>query len=940
MNNRFRAQPKLTAVAVAAALMSLSALAQATPATCYADPSGTYTWRNGDCDIAATPANNQTSAAIVVPTGAIVGQLTVDTQVYVYGSPALDNEGTVGSVDIKGHLMPPDYIIAPSAAQNILNNGSMGKVDLDYASMSGAVNAVENNGHIDALNLNGSVFSEETGVKNTGSIGSITIQSVGNIAAVGRQPNDGVGVGILNESTGLRTAEIGSIAIGYNSVAGQDAGIRNVDGHIGQISVSGNGQLKGNYALDNVATNSEATATIDAIAVQGQVLGITEAIRTSGTIGELNVNGQAVVDAPTAIHVLPGGAIGNINVLGAVGGNIENDSTNALTFNGNTTAMGVSNPGVLMGADSSQSFGSILSPNADVNFGHGALALQDNITVGAGHAVNNVGSTLVINGNPTINGNFTQAATGTLMFGVGTGAVNATGDVAGDTGYGRLTVTGSAQLAQGSSVSIQMLQGYTPTPGQRFVVVDAAATGTNYNDQNLHYSVRGFTRGVVVGHTVTEDGRSYLVLDLAQQDSPPAGTTPPGTPTGTPTGTQPGSGGESTGSTGTGEGTPSTPTNVMTAAPVSSLQGLGNYTGIKSADLLNLYNAAIALNANGSYALVKRVGTQLSPSMQSSAAHAAVAPTVDSMGIVSAHVNSLRVASTGMSGVATGETAPKNGAWGQVFGGHASQGVIDDVSGYSANYGGFIVGADRAVNDQWRAGGAFTYSHSSVNGTEDAAGASTGINAFGFLGYASYNPKNAPWYVNLQAGIVQQHFNSVRSIGFDGFQGVANGSYSGQQYVLGGEFGWPLQVGKYTVTPTAKLMYSYQHQGAYTESGGNGAGLSVGATHETSIRTAFGARLERSFTSKWGTVIPALDVSWIHEYDQTRLATGASYAADPSGQTAFTTLGASPVSDLADIGIGATLVRSNNMSLTARYELQAGSHFVSQTGSLRLRKLF
>ncbi|MBU9200250.1 autotransporter domain-containing protein [Burkholderia multivorans] len=937
MNNKFRAKPKLTAVAVAAALMSLSALAHATPATCYADASGTYAWSTGDCDIAATPANKQAGAAIVVPNGAVVGLLTVDPQVNVYGSPALDNEGTVGSVDIKGHLMPPDYTVAADAAQNILNNGSMGTVSLDYASMSGAVNAVENNGHIDALNLNGSVFSEETGVKNTGTIGSINIQSVGNIAAVGRQRNDGVGVGILNESTAPRMADIGSISIDYNSVAGQDAGIRNVDGHIGDISISGNGQLKGNYALDNVATNSGAAAVIDTIAVQGQVLGITEAVRTSGTIGELDVKAQAIVDAPTAIHVLPGGAIGNINVLGAIGGNIENESTNALTFNGNTTAMGVSNPGVLMGADSTQAFGSISSANADVNFGQGALALQDNVTVGAGHAVNNVGSTLVINSNPTIHGNFTQAATGTLMFGVGTGAVSASGDVAGDTGYGRLTVTGSAVLAQGSSVGIQMLQGYAPTPGQRFVVVDAAAAGTNYNDQDLHYSVRGYTRGVVVGHTVTEDGRSYLVLDLSQQAAPPTGTTPPAT--GTPTGGQPGSGGDDNTSDGSGT-SPTTPTNVMTSAPVSSLQGLGNYTGIKSADLLNLFNAAIALNANGSYALVKRVGTQLSPAMQSSAAHAAVAPTVDSMGIVSAHVNSLRVASASTSGIATGESAPKNGVWGQAFGGHASQGVIDDVSGYSANYGGFILGADRAVNDQWRAGGAFTYSHSSVNGTEDAAGASTGINAFGFLGYASYNPKNAPWYVNLQAGVVQQHFNSVRSIGFDGFHGVANGSYDGQQYVIGGEFGWPLQVGKYTVTPTAKLMYSYQHQGSYTESGGNGAALSVGATHETSVRTAFGARLERSFTSKWGTVIPSLDVSWIHEYDQTRLATAASYAADPSGQTAFTTLGASPVSDLADIGIGATLVRSNNLSLTARYELQAGSRFVSQTGSLRLRKLF
>jgi len=35
-----------------------------------------------------------------------------------------------------------------------------------------------------------------------------------------------------------------------------------------------------------------------------------------------------------------------------------------------------------------------------------------------------------------------------------------------------------------------------------------------------------------------------------------------------------------------------------------------------------------------------------------------------------------------------------------------------------------------------------------------------------------------------------------------------------------------------------------------------------------------------------------------------------------------------------------TLLKANNLSLSARYELQAGSGFVSQTGIVRLRQLF
>lgn len=86
--------------------------------------------------------------------------------------------------------------------------------------------------------------------------------------------------------------------------------------------------------------------------------------------------------------------------------------------------------------------------------------------------------------------------------------------------------------------------------------------------------------------------------------------------------------------------------------------------------------------------------------------------------------------------------------------------------------------------------------------------------------------------------------------------------------------------------------------------------------------------------------MPFVQVQWIHEFVNSRALTGASYAGDFTGETAFTAVGPSPVRDLADITLGATLMRRNNLSLTARYELQVGARFVSQTGSLRLQQRF
>ncbi|MBB3001509.1 outer membrane autotransporter protein [Paraburkholderia tropica] len=151
---------------------------------------------------------------------------------------------------------------------------------------------------------------------------------------------------------------------------------------------------------------------------------------------------------------------------------------------------------------------------------------------------------------------------------------------------------------------------------------------------------------------------------------------------------------------------------------------------------------------------------------------------------------------------------------------------------------------------------------------------------------------------------------------------------------------YPIALGATTVTPLATLTYSYLHQSAYTESGGNGAALSVDASHLSSVTTDLGAKIEREFPTPYGVLVPELTVSWRHEYNNTSQLTTATFAGDPSGVNSFTTLGTSPLTNSAVVSAGVTLLRERNLSVTARYEMQAGRGFLSQGGTLRLRQLF
>ncbi|WP_238081864.1 MULTISPECIES: autotransporter outer membrane beta-barrel domain-containing protein [Pseudescherichia] len=369
----------------------------------------------------------------------------------------------------------------------------------------------------------------------------------------------------------------------------------------------------------------------------------------------------------------------------------------------------------------------------------------------------------------------------------------------------------------------------------------------------------------------------------------------------------------------------------------AALGGLGNYSGI-SPQLLELYNASLAIEGTQE---ANRVGERLSPGQNINTSSAATVATSTAQAVVGAHIDAVRNPSaSGNSGVATGDDYASNWiVWGQPFGGYARQESTDDVSGYSAKFGGLILGADRALGDDWRLGAAVNYSNTSVHGKDNLSGNTSTADNYGVIGYAGYT--GDPWYLNLSAGVNRQNYSSVRRADFTGFSGAANGKFNGQSITLQTEFGYPLTLpADVVLTPLASLTYGYQHVDGYKETGGNGMALDVGSLHSQSVVSDIGARIEKTFATGMGNLTPFAQVSWIHQYDDRQVSSRASYAADTIGETSFITKGAAPVEDMAGLAIGSTLYDANALSFDARYDLQAGDRYQAHTFSLRLRKTF
>lgn len=717
----------------------------------------------------------------------------------------------------------------------------------------------------------------------------------------------------------------------------------------------------------------------------GELAPSLQEINNSGTIG--SNTGIAIKNDAPILRIINQGTIaghmaaidspGSIQVIdnnGRIYGDIYYLSTSAMTLNGDTRGIGYE--GVF------SSFGgppaTIYSPRADLLLGYGRIGMNNNINVGDDHSVINQSASMRVWQPITITGNYQQKENATLEIGVDGNPI-AEGFTS-DTGYGRLIVSGTANVAAGSNILLS--RNGSPYPfaaGQRYLVIVANENGTEYNTDNLRYGVEEFN-GTATGKTVIDSTTGTRGLAIILGDSVPSlppETTPtnPNTPPDTATPTPPPETlppETTTPSTPepdvikhptpqpetTAPATPELPQVVIipsnpvppvvttprpgqgfatTQNAASALKGLSTYSGY-SDGLLNLYNASMAI---GSREEANKAGEQLSPVQNSAASSTASAASLDALTVVSNHVDSVRLARTSsvQRGIATGDDPLEWAFWGQPFYGNVRQGMVDNVSGYSAHYGGLVLGADRQVAENWRAGGALSYSHSSVRGSDNLTGNHTDVDAWGGIAYASWT--GSPWYVNLSASVTRQQYESQRAIAFDGFSGQANGKFNGVQMVTKGEVGYPILFGEgTTLTPLAAMSYSYLHQDAYKEQSDSGAALDVDSSHSQSVRHSLGAKLEHSWETPAGDLVPFVQAMWTHEYDRSRTANSASYVADSLGETRFTSFGATPTADTADLSAGVTLVQGDDLSLSARYDLSTAPHFDAQTVSLRLRKMF
>lgn len=337
---------------------------------------------------------------------------------------------------------------------------------------------------------------------------------------------------------------------------------------------------------------------------------------------------------------------------------------------------------------------------------------------------------------------------------------------------------------------------------------------------------------------------------------------------------------------------------------------------------------------------LKKAVETLSTSRNSVAQVASTQTTNKITNIISSRISSFGNKSSGFS---SGDSAKAvYGIWGEVFGGKAKQGALDNQEGYKSNSTGFVFGADSAIdiNDNINSlfGASLAYGQTSINSL-NAGNQRTDTSSYQLSLYNNNSKTDGLGLYNeniLNLGF--NNYKTTRNIAVGSFNATANGKFNGTQHGLKTGFGYNIKTSeKLLITPNAAISYYRINQQDYSETGAGNIGLNI----DNKALDTFSSNIGLKFTSKFKfsdkEIFPKLDLSWIHNLKKEGQVGSSSFIAG-GDRISFTSNGM--LKDTFNIGTELSILSGDSSSISLRYDLQTGHELSSHMGNIKYRFMF
>ncbi|MDK3159696.1 autotransporter outer membrane beta-barrel domain-containing protein [Kamptonema cortianum] len=204
------------------------------------------------------------------------------------------------------------------------------------------------------------------------------------------------------------------------------------------------------------------------------------------------------------------------------------------------------------------------------------------------------------------------------------------------------------------------------------------------------------------------------------------------------------------------------------------------------------------------------------------------------------------------------------------------------------------------------------------------------INSDGFQvgAYAVYAP--GPYYLKGVVSYTELDGEGRRSIDIGTIGGTLRGLPSANIWSLSGEVGYNVEFGSSVITPYAGVEHIAAKLDSFTETGVDGAALTVFDNEHNRTASTLGAR----WLGQFGSVVPEIDLGWRHQFGG-RVAT-VDQAFAGVANSGFSVVSPLEDRDLAVVGVALNAKLSSRANLRVAYDGRFNGDFEAHTGSVVL----
>lgn len=288
------------------------------------------------------------------------------------------------------------------------------------------------------------------------------------------------------------------------------------------------------------------------------------------------------------------------------------------------------------------------------------------------------------------------------------------------------------------------------------------------------------------------------------------------------------------------------------------------------------------------------------------------------------------------NGVSFGDTATVGSVWGKVLGANLNQRERGGVAGYRAKGAGLAIGADFDANNCTTFGLAASYTKVNVD-DKNASPKDQDIKSWQGTAYGWWEFMDG-LYLDAMLGVSTNQYKLNRVINVNQIHTAAQSSFHGTQWGAQADLGWSLaNSGCYYFAPFARLKYIHLDLNDYSEYGAGDLSLDVHNDNVKEFMGGLGFRLGYTYQAGDVLYVPEMSVMLGYDFKNDGEQTLAGFF---GGGPAFATDGIKPGRTIFDLGLMLNAHVTNCSILTAKYNLELRSEFVSNAVYLQYNFLW